>query len=67
MQLGHGEMWRDVTVHESNSHTDTHTCFSWLIKHTHTPTHTCNLQAEPEPISCEGNTQVYVIEYVYTQ
>lgn len=40
MQLGHGEMWRDVTVHESNSHTDTHTCFSWLIKHTHTHQHT---------------------------
>lgn len=48
-------------------HWHTHMLLLAYKTHTHTPTHTCNLQAEPEPISCEGNTQVFVIEYVYTQ
>lgn len=37
----------------------------WPFKHTHTHTQTCNLQAEPEPIGCKDNTQLFITEFVH--
>ena len=60
----HTHTHTDTHTH-TQTHTYTDTCFSWFIKHTHTPTHTCNLQAEPEPISCEGNNR-YLSSSLFT-